>query len=141
MRNAAFFLTPKHELSYIQKDATIRQAMEKFEKHSHYQEIIVLDQDGSFAGVLSAKDVLLAFKTFPDMNFDNAHTHRIKETRYTQNVLSVNIDTNIDVLVEITKVQNIIPVVDGENRFIGIVRRANLLFHYYQKAGALDNEQ
>lgn len=140
MRNVAFFLTPKHELAYLNKDASIRQAIEKFENHGMFLEIIVLDGEGRFVGILSAKDVLLAFKKIPELNFENSHLHKIKDLKYDKNVISVNIDTNSDVLVEISKIQNIIPVVDGENRFIGIVRRANLLFFYYKKAGAIEDE-
>lgn len=140
MRNVAFFLTPKHELAYIGKDATIRQAIEKFEAHGHYLELIVLDANGSFVGVLSANDILMAFKKNPELNYEHSFHAKIRDTGYNKKVLSVNIDTTSDVLVEISKVQNIIPVIDGENRFIGIVRRANLLYYYYQKAGALEDE-
>ncbi len=140
MRNVAFFLTPKHELAYLNKDATIRQAIEKFENHGAFLEIIVLDNEGRFVGILSSKDVLLAFKKIPELNFENSHFYKIKDLDYNKNVISVNIDTSSDVLVEICKVQNIIPVIDGENRFIGIVRRPNLLFYYYQKAGVNEDE-
>ncbi len=141
MRNVAFFLTPKHELAYLNKDATVRQAIEKFENHGSFLEIIVLDTEGRFVGILSSKDLLLAFKKIPSLNFENSHVHKIKDLHYDKNVITVNIDTSSDVLVEISKVQNIIPVIDGENRFIGIVRRANLLFYYYQKAGINEDEQ
>lgn len=140
MRNVAFFLTPKHELAYLNKDATIRQAIEKFENHGPFLEIIVLDNEGRFVGILSSKDVLLAFKKIPELNFENSHMYKIKDLDYDKNIIAVNIDTNSDVLVEISKVQNIIPVIDGENRFIGIVRRANLLFYYYKKAGVNEDE-
>lgn len=140
MRNVAFFLTPKHELAHLNKDSTIRQAIEKFENHGTFLEIIVLDNEGRFVGIISSKDILLAFKNIPGLNFENSHSHKIKDLYYDKNVITVNIDTSSDVLVEISKVQNIIPVIDGENRFIGIVRRANLLFYYYQKVGVKDDE-
>lgn len=140
MRNVAFFLTPKHELAFLNKDANLRQAIEKLESYGNFLEIIVLDEEGKFVGVLSAKDILLGFKKHPGLTFEASHTVKIRDLGYNKNILTVNIDTNSDVLVEISKVQNIIPVIDGENRFIGLVRRANLLFYYYQKGGTLDDE-
>ena len=140
MRNVAFFLTPKHELAVLNKDANIRQSIEKLENHHNYLEIIVIDDEGRFIGVLSSKDVLMAFKKEPKLTFENSHQYKIKDFYHDHNVLTVNIDTTSDVLVDISKIQNIIPVVDGENRFIGIVRRANLLEYYYKEAGAKENE-
>ena len=140
MRNVAFFLTPKHELAVLNKDANIRQSIEKLENHDNFLEIIVIDNEGRFAGVLSAKDVLMAFKKKPDMTFEKSHQFKIKHFYHNENVLTVNIDTTSDILVDISKIQNIIPVVDGENRFIGIVRRAKLLEYYYKKAGINEDE-
>ena len=140
MRNVAFFLTPKHELAFLNKDANIRQSIEKLENYNNYLEIIVIDDQGRFNGILSAKDVLMAFKKEPKLTYENSHQYKIRDYYLEHNVVTVNIDTMANVLVDISKSQNIIPVVDGENRFIGIVRRANLLEYYYKEARTDNNE-
>lgn len=134
MRNVAFFLTPKHELAVLNKDANIRQCIEKIENNSNFLEIIVIDDEGEFQNVLSSKDVLMAFKKDPNLCFENAHQYKIEDYIRINSVVTVLIDTTSDLLVEICKEQNIIPVVDSENKFIGIVRRANLLEYYYKEA-------
>lgn len=140
MRNVAFFLQPKHELAVLNKEANIRQSIEKLENHNNYLEIIVIDDEGRFHGLLSASDVLMAFKKDPKLTFETSHQYKIEDYYKEHNILTVNIDTKADILVEISKIQNIIPVVDGENRFIGIVRRATLLEYYYGEVEAKENE-
>ena len=140
MRNVAFFLTPKYELAHINGEATLRQAIEKFETHGNFLEMIILDGEGAFVGILSPLDILLAFKRHPELTYENSFQIRLKELDFERNIQSVNINTGSDVLVEISRKQNIIPVIDGENRFIGIVRRAKLLEYYYQLALENANE-
>jgi CBS-domain-containing membrane protein len=43
------------------------------------------------------------------------------------NNLAVSIDANMEDLVSLAKTQNFVPVVDDMNRFIGIVRRSDII--------------
>lgn len=133
-------MTPKHELAVLSKDANIRQSIEKLENYNNYLEIIVIDDQGRFSGILSAKDVLIAFKKEPRLTYENSYQYKIRDYYLEHNVVTVNINTMINVLVDISRNQNIVPVVDCENIFIGIVRRASLLEYYYKEAKTDNNE-
>ena len=132
MRNSAFFLTPKLELICLERSATIRQSTERIENHRFF-EMIILDKEGHYLGVLSAKELLLAYKNTEGLTFETASNFKIKDIDYNEGLLTAHIDTKADLLVELAIKQNIIPIVDSNNIFIGIVRRADLLEYYYKK--------
>ena len=143
MRNAAFFLTPKSELVFLKRDATVRQGTEKLGNHPFW-EIIVIDDEGKLTGIFSAKDLLIAYRHIEGLSFETAHQFKIKDIfkeGKESNLRTVYIDTPEDDLVAIGAKQNIIPVVDSVNTFIGIVRRADLLQQYYQEMRQLKDER
>ena len=140
LRNAAFFLTPKSELVFLKRDATVRQGTEKLENHP-FLEIIVIDDEGKLTGIFSAKDLLMAYRHIEGLSFATAHQFKIRDIFKEGNLRTVYIDTPEDELVAIGAKQNIIPVVDSVNTFIGIVRRADLLQQYYQEMRQLKDER
>ena len=53
---------------------------------------------------------------------------------------SVNINCNIEDLIELSMQQNFVPVVDDEGRFIGIIRRKDIIQYCYEKSGIKEEE-
>ncbi|TDQ37197.1 CBS domain-containing protein [Aureibacillus halotolerans] len=123
--NVAFFLLPKQEVAYVYSDFTIRQALEKMRFH-RYTSIPVVDRDGAYQGTLGEGDLLWHI-------FDSKGTAEelgrmplsdVKRYRHHDPIL---INANIEDLFSHASDQNFVPVVDDEGRFIGIIRRREIM--------------
>ena len=124
--NILFFLTPKAMCSYIEQDATIRQAMEKME-NSGFSALPVLSKDGRYCSVLTEGDLLWSVKRLCVMDLRKTEEHTISEIQARRHVLPVRVDTRIEDLVSVAAEQNFVPVVDDKGDFIGIVTRSRIL--------------
>ncbi|MNG37434.1 hypothetical protein D3C84_1247830 [compost metagenome] len=56
------------------------------------------------------------------------------------NNLPVSIDADMEDLINLAKVQNFVPVVDDMNRFIGIVRRSQII-EYCEKVVSRQSQE
>ncbi|GIP32851.1 CBS domain-containing protein [Paenibacillus sp. J2TS4] len=124
--NIAFFLLPKHEVIHLTLHTTLRQTLEKMEYH-RYTAVPILKEDGTYVGSVTEGDLLWFFKNNSEVNFDNAHRHSLSEVPLRMQNKSVRIDSNMQDLISLVKVQNFVPVVDDTDKFIGIVRRSDII--------------
>jgi CBS domain-containing protein len=124
--NILFFLTPKAMCSYIDADATLRQAMERME-NSGYTALPVLDRDGGYCGVVTEGDLLWALKKLCVMDIRQTEEHSISELEHRRAVQPVRVDTRVEDLISVAAEQNFVPVVDDKGAFIGIVTRSRIL--------------
>ncbi|MDO3413245.1 CBS domain-containing protein [Saccharibacillus sp. CPCC 101409] len=125
--NIAFFLLPKHEVAFVTLDATLRQVIERMEHH-RYTAIPILDKEGHYAGTVTEGDVLWHMKHSEGrINFENASRFLLKEVPLRMNNRPVSIESDMADLINLSKTQNFVPVVDDRNRFIGIVRRSQII--------------
>ena len=90
--NILFFLTPKAMCSYIDADATFRQAMERME-NSGYTALPVLDADGSYVGVVTEGDLLWALKSICVMDMRQTEAHFIRDILPRRVIHPVKVDT------------------------------------------------
>ncbi len=107
-------------------DATLRQTLERMEHH-RYTSVPILDKDGGYAGTLTEGDLLWFMKNNPEVSFDQTHKVKLSEVEMRLSNRPVSIDANMEDLISLAKVQNFVPVVDDMNRFIGIVRRSDII--------------
>ncbi|MDR9853713.1 CBS domain-containing protein [Paenibacillus sp. VCA1] len=125
--NIAFFLLPKQEVVTVTTDSTLRQTLEKMEYH-RYTAVPILGKDGIYAGTVTEGDLLWHMKNSGGkINFENASKFLLKDVPLKMNNKPVSIDANMEDLINLAKVQNFVPVVDDMNRFIGIVRRSQII--------------
>jgi CBS-domain-containing membrane protein len=124
--NILFFLTPKAMCSYVDADATLRQAMERME-NSGYTALPVLDRDGGYCGVVTEGDLLWSFKRLCVMDMRQAEEHNISEIQHRRTVQPVKVDTRVEDLISVAADQNFVPVIDDKGDFIGIVTRSRIL--------------
>ncbi|MDQ8736518.1 CBS domain-containing protein [Paenibacillus sp. LHD-38] len=129
--NIAFFLLPKQEVVCLTQDATLRQTLEKMEYH-RYTAVPIINDDGGYAGTVTEGDLLWYVKDHADLTLDQTNKVRLIDVPLRMNNKTVRIDANMDDLISLAKVQNFVPVVDDRNRFIGIVRRSEII-DYCQK--------
>lgn len=128
--NIAFFLTPKSEVVYENIDATMRQVMERMERHG-YTAIPLIDKYGKYIGTLTEGDLLWELKDTPDLNFKNTNTVLVKDIKRKVNHKPVSISADIESLISLAVTQNFIPVVDDDNTFIGIIKRSDIINYCY----------
>ena len=152
--NILFFITPKSETAYLYDDCSLRQAIEKIEYHK-YTAVPVLNKKGCYVGTLTEGDLLRIIKERYLLNYHEAeavsYTHLTLPTKLDssaasdvykrQNYESVNINSNIEGLIEMSMRQNFVPVVDDEGIFIGIIRRRDIIQYCYQKSGIKEEEE
>ena len=124
--NVAFFLIPKNEVICLTLDTTMRQALERMERHS-YSAVPLVDQQGRYAGTITEGDLLWKLKNTPGLTFENTHKISVKDIALRIENEPVRIDAKIDNLLSLAITQNFIPVVDDEGVFIGIVRRREII--------------
>ncbi|XEC95048.1 CBS domain-containing protein [Paenibacillus tarimensis] len=124
--NIAFFLLPKQEVICVTQDATLRQTLERMEYH-RYTSVPILDKSGIYAGTVTEGDLLWFMKNNPEVTFEQAHRVKLADVPLRQCNKAVQIDANMEDLISLAKVQNFVPVVDDMNRFIGIVRRSDII--------------
>ncbi|GGG71546.1 CBS domain-containing protein [Paenibacillus radicis (ex Gao et al. 2016)] len=124
--NIAFFLLPKQEVVTVTQEATLRQTLEKMEHH-RYTAVPIIDHNGGYAGTVTEGDLLWFMKNRPGITFETANRVSLSEVPLRLNNRSVRIDANMEDLISLAKLQNFVPVVDDMERFIGIVRRSEII--------------
>lgn len=125
--NIAFFLLPKHDVVAVTLDSTLRQTLERMEFH-RYTAIPILGEDGVYVGTVTEGDLLWYMKNSEGkVNFDTASKYLLKDVPLKVDNKSVRIDADMEDLISLAKVQNFVPVVDDMGRFIGIVRRSQII--------------
>jgi len=124
--NIAFFLYPKQEVIYLTMQATLRQTLEKMEHH-RYTAVPILTDDGKYVATVTEGDILWFLKNRKDITFDNAHRCSLAEVPLRIVNKPVRIDADMEDLIELIKNQNFVPVIDDMEKFIGIVRRSDVI--------------
>ena len=126
MMNIAFFLLPKQDVVCLTPDTTLRQTLEKMEHH-RFTAVPVLNQDGTYAGTVTEGDLLWFFKNNREITFENAHRHSLSEVPLRLQHQAVRIDATMEDLIKLVRTQNFVAVIDDTDRFIGIVRRSEVI--------------
>ncbi len=123
--NIAFFLLPKQEVVTMSPHATLRQTLERMEFH-RYSAIPMITEAGHYAGTVTEGDLLWFLKS-KSLSFEHTHLHRIDEIPLLLKIKPVHIHAEMVDLIELAKTQNFVPVVDDIEKFIGIVRRSDII--------------
>ncbi|MEG0911052.1 MAG: CBS domain-containing protein [Ruthenibacterium sp.] len=131
--NLLFFLTPKVDVAYLEDDFTLRQALEKMEYH-RYSSIPILNPAGEYVGTITEGDILWFIKKNSNLNLQDAENTPIMKIPRKRDYKCVQVETSMDDLVSTAMTQNFVPVIDGKNSFIGLVKRNSIIRYCYEKA-------
>lgn len=133
--NILFFLKPKSEVNYIESSITIRRALMKMQAHT-YTAIPIISEDGAYVGTITEGDFLRYFKNIttgePETDLGENVLNIPRSVSY--NAVSINADIE-DLISKVTN-QNFVPVVDDNNKFIGIITRREVIQYIYDKLKA-----
>jgi FOG: CBS domain len=133
--NILFFLTPKSEVAYIYDDDTLWQALEKMECHRYTAVPIIDHEDGTYIGTLTEGDLLWDVRERYDLNLQEAEDIPILAVNRRRDNEPVAADANIEDLISKVMNQNFVPVIDDEERFIGIITRKDVIQYLSCKCG------
>ena len=133
--NILRFIIPKSHVATVNKDSTVRQALEKMRFH-RYAAIPVLDGEGKYVGTLRNDDLFSYFLdtgTFDTRAAENDTVHTILNPGYSKPLLH---SADMPELIEAVKEHNFVAVVDDRGCFIGIILRRDILgflLRYYER--------
>ncbi len=131
--NILFLLTPKTKLEFLYSDSTIRQAMEKVDLYK-YSVLPLINRDGTYAGTISEGDLIRFIKNECNFDIKKAESVKLTDVPKYRPYEAVSVDVNLDDLVNTALNQNFIPIIDDRNMFIGIVKRKEIILHYYNQS-------
>ena len=130
--NIFLFLKPKSEVEYLVAEMSVRQAMEKMEYH-RYTNMPIINKEGKYIGSISEGDILWYVKNNNIKTLRDTESLNIGEVPRYRVYKAMGIDYDIDGLIELSIMQNFVPIVDSDNIFIGIVTRKDIIHHLYNK--------
>jgi CBS domain-containing protein len=130
--NIASFLTPKKDVVFQKETSTMRQAMERMEYH-RYSAIPIISEDGGYVGTLTEGDLLWKLKNTPDLDFNSSSKLLISGIPRKVVNQPVHINCNMEDLLSTASRQNFVPVVDDNNKFIGIIKRSDIINYCIEK--------
>jgi CBS domain-containing protein len=130
--NIAFFLTPKKDIVYQKESSTMRQALERMEYH-RYSAIPIINDEGGYVGTLTEGDLLWKMKNTPGLDFNNTSKILISDIPRHFTNHPVRISCNMEDLLVTAAKQNFVPVIDDNNKFIGIIKRSDIINYCYEK--------
>ena len=126
----------------MENDDTLRQVLEKIEYHK-YTAIPMLNKNGKYVGTVTEGDLLRYIKEKWFLNIREAEDCSISRVPLRWKYQTVDINCNMEDLVDTAMKQNLVPVLDDADNFIGIVRRSDILKYCYKqsKAGRQKQEE
>lgn len=128
--NLLFFMTLKQDVAFVYEDWTIRQTLMEMEKH-RYSTVPVLARDGSYRGTLTEGDLLWGTRRLRKEKGEEMEDLPLSAIPRRRDYKAVPAAaTGMEELLAAASAQNFVPVVDGRNNFIGIVRR-NAILEYF----------
>ena len=130
--NILFFLTPKSDVAYIYDNYSLRQVLEKMEYHK-YSCIPVIGVDGKYVGTITEGDLLWGLKERGAFDLKKAEEVPIRSFERRMDYAPVRIDSDMEDLLDKAFRQNFVPVIDDQEKFIGIVTRKDVIRFYYDE--------
>lgn len=131
--NILFFLTPKSQVTYLYDSDTARQAIEKMESHRYSAVPLISGKTGEYIGTVTEGDLLWEIKSRYDLNLKEAEHLFMGDVPRNRDNLPVNAEANMEDLLNMVMNQNFVPVIDGRNRFIGIITRRAVISYLLDK--------
>ena len=122
--NIMFFLTPKHEVSYLYHDQTIAEGLENMQE-AGYTAIPLISREGKYIGTVTEGDFLRALSN-PNIWQQRDIMYMEQMERRVQNK-PVRAEAQINDLLDTALHQNFVPVIDDRDCFVGIVTRQRIM--------------
>lgn len=126
MESIMSIFTPKKMTSFLNENATVRQAIELFDVHK-YSVIPLVDNEGHYAGTLSEGDLLRFLKNKVGYDIKAAEKVSIKDMERYREYRALEVSSMRSEFFVLSLDQNFIPVTDDKGIYIGIVTRREII--------------
>ncbi len=130
--NILFFLTPKSEVAFLYDDQTLRQALEIMEYH-RYTAVPVINKQGEYIGTITEGDMLWGIKNEYNLSLKGAEQMPVTTIPRRSDNRPVSIDATMEDMIDKALNQNFVPVVDDQEKFIGIITRRGIIRYCYNQ--------
>ena len=124
--NIMKLIVPKSLTSYIDRDQTLRQGLEKMRNHG-YTALPVLNSLGEYVGTVSEGDFLWSMVDRGESTLRSQEELRVADIMREDLFPPLRIDSGIAQVVLDLLERNFAPVVDDRGKFVGIVTRRDVL--------------
>ena len=124
--NIMKLLVPKSQTSYIDRDQTLRQALEKMRYHG-YTALPVLNSLGEYVGTVSEGDFLWSMIDRDEGSMRSQEEMKVSDIIRGDLFPPLRIDSGMAQIALDLLERNFAPVVDDRGKFVGIVTRRDVL--------------
>lgn len=125
------FVKPLHEVVCVYEDMLIQDALEKM-KPFRFSSIPIVSRDGRFVGTLTEGDLLWHFQSLSPKEAKKANSTPVSQVHRFRDYKTINIHSNMDELIIKASDENFVPVIDDQEKFVGIVTRKTILNYFFE---------
>ncbi|SHI34178.1 CBS domain-containing protein [Parasporobacterium paucivorans] len=130
--NVLFFLKPKSEVDYIFNTDTVKEALMVMAKRN-YTAVPIINRMGKLAGTITDRDIVQYMQENSSLCLNDIQDMPIRMIKRNRDNIPVNANANIEDMMSKALNQNFVPVVDDDNKFIGIVTRKDIMEQWNNK--------
>jgi len=126
--NVLDFVKPLREVIFVYEDDSVSSAVETIRKH-RFASIPILNRSGNFVGTLTEGDLLRFIFEYGEGSINIYNVYGIERYR---DYVAVSTKATIQELIGRASDENFVPIVDDQDKFIGIVTRKTLLNYFFE---------
>lgn len=138
LKNEDSFLIPDEKVAHVMDTNPLNHALLVLTKVK-YTRIPVLNREGEIVGLIGLSDIVNTMFDLTEIDPDNLTDLCVKDVMDTE-VATITQPYDIEYVLHLLVNNPFIPVVDGNNRFAGIVTRKEILKSVNHLAHTLENE-
>lgn len=130
--NVLSFLKPAHEVILLHSDETLKAALEKMTIH-RFTSIPVIDREQNYIGTLTEGDILnFVLKKIDCLNEGEMEKLHVTDIKRHRDYEAISVNATMPLLLSKAKNENFVPVLDQNEKFIGIVTRKRLIEYFFE---------
>lgn len=129
--NIINLLSIKSDIVYLKSNTCIPKAMAKL-RESGYSAVPVVNEDGTYAGIVSEGDFLWSKIDGTDVT-EEGHPKKLQTLLKNKRAAAETINSDFRSVLMRAVDQNFVPIVDDRNMFIGIVTRKSVINYMIKK--------
>lgn len=134
--NILFFLKPKATITVLKNEYTLRQTIEVMER-SGFTALPIIDEEGKYIGTVSEGDILWYLKRLGSFDLRSAEKIPLMTIVRHRDNKPIKVTEDMANLLNMSKQENFIPVIDDRDMFIGIVTRQDIIDYFYKNCNIL----
>ena len=138
--NIMRLIVPKSLTSYIDRDQTLRQALEKMKYHG-YTALPVINSLGEYAGTVSEGDFLWSMTERGEFALKDQEELKVADILREDKFPPLHIDSGMAQVVLDLLERNFAPVVDDRGKFVGIITRRDVLKYLSEEYFRVSSEE